>query len=146
MTLFSYLLTGSRRIGLWNVHPEVKLIVTPQLPGTRDRRDILTRIVNNQCVCLRQQRCRARLIGLCIPLHTASACETGIVAQGIRSTVSRTRDQDIDVRRRDGKGGVVPAEGDCIPDFVVCRLRERGGCEHIDATWGETWVDISDLC
>lgn len=137
--------TTSRGIALPEIHPKTILIETAQLPRASHSRNIFTRIVDNQRIRLRQQRRRARLIGLGVPMHAACTSEAGVVAEGVGRAVGGAGDEDVDVGGGDGEGGVVPAEGYGVADFVVGCLGEGGGGEEVDAAGWEAGVDGGGL-
>lgn len=102
------------------------------MTGLRYIRHRLLGIMNDQRISLRQQGRRARLIGPRVPNHASGLFERCVGGERVGCLVGGASDQDVNLIRGDGEGGVVPGEGDGVDaDLVKGGCGERGGRDHV---------------
>jgi len=106
-------------------------------------------VINNQSICLRQQRVARRrlLITTCIPSYSPGSVRHRLIGgEGVELIVSGAGGHDVDCSGRREKRGVVPGEGDEVADLEVLSARDDGGGYHADAAGGEAVVKGCAVC
>ena len=129
-------LTVFVNIRLRRIHPKAELVKFGKVACRGHGCHVRAGVIDDQRVFLGQQRVSSCSIFACIPYRLSRRLICGVVRYGIGRTVGSAGDVDVNMGRLHTKGCVVPAKGNHIPDFVVCRCSGDGRCKHFDsARW-----------
>lgn len=125
-----------RRVWLRCVHAKSKLVHNAEIAGLRSRADVFRSVVNDESVCLSEQRYScAGLEGAGVPDDALCLLDRNIRRNGVHLVVRGTGGQYVDPRGCGGKRSVVPDECYVVFDLVVLS-RQGVGCDHRNASSG----------
>lgn len=117
------MLTIQWGIRLGGVHPKyVTAVLRAQVSGACDIADFFIGIIDDQSIRRGKQRNGGRFLVFSSIPHDASSLLYGHVGrERIFHSVETARSHDVDCRRRDRQGGIVPHKCHILADLVVGR-------------------------
>lgn len=128
-------LTIKRSVRLWRIHSKCPRVEGSKIASARDGTDAPLCVVDNQGVRLSQEGDGGRgLVLVGIPHNLARRLNSLVHGDGVGGLVGATRRNDVDGRRGDTEGCIIPAERDEVADFVELRAGKGTGRDHLDST------------
>lgn len=124
----------TRPVDVWlrRVHAEAELIEDAQIPSARRLGNARVRVVDQERVLLRQERCLPARRVLRVP-NDLSLRRRHVHCDCVCSLIRRARGHDVDGRGRYRERSVVPGECDVVADFVELVAGKGVGRDHGDA-------------